>query len=56
MTDKLTEAVDAVLNAINDAGPNPQYHDREWMHLRRYWPTLAEALVNLGAAHKEDPK
>lgn len=44
-------AVQAVLDAVLVAGPNPRIHWMEWAKLQRRWPTLAQALRALVHTH-----
>lgn len=38
------DQLEAILDAWNDAGPMPDYHEHMKFKLRRDWPTLADAL------------
>lgn len=43
----LYEAIQRIINAINNEGVNPEYHAYMIDQLIRGWPVMAEALKNL---------
>lgn len=43
----ITPATARVVNAVTDAGTHPEYHQRQLDRLRREWPTLYYALMDL---------
>lgn len=44
---KPTPATARVVNAVTAVGVNPEYHQRQLDRLRREWPTLYYALMDL---------
>lgn len=48
----LDKAVDRVYKAVAHKGNHPEYHDRKMAQLRREWPTLFDALMDLDYAYK----
>ena len=52
MTDRLTEAADAVLAAVRVPGPRPDVHRAQMERLRREWPALWNALGELALTRR----
>ena len=43
----ITPATTRVVRAVTNAGTHPEYHQRQLDRLRREWPTLYYALMDL---------
>lgn len=45
-------AVDAIIRAIDESGPNPAYHRKVMARHRAEWPTLWAALDQLHESYR----